>query len=259
MTPYAATEVPKPLIRGLISEAHTADDTPHAERQILFSQMLTGTKREYILKKTRVEQESGINSGLIRAGTHVGEVSSLAMDSDVLVLENDERALTEPNKIIIVRKPLPEAVEDVPFQSLENLEDAIEDLLKMGFHEESEESITSEFEEALTRLIETHGEAVLNILADQISQNKADPELLYQTLQVVGKMRHPKTHNYRLWLLQHSLKSSSVWIRDGAALGLSSLNDVRVLPFLKKALQVEPLPALRKYMERVISRLEKLL
>ncbi|MEW5988494.1 MAG: HEAT repeat domain-containing protein [Chloroflexota bacterium] len=184
----------------------------------------------------------------------VGAASSLV--GNILILPiSRPGSFAEPVKLLVRRKSPPEAADDLAANEAESLEDQLKAVFALASYEEIEDGTLSEFEITLIRLIERYGEAVLNMMADQISYNKANPELMCKALQIIGRIRHPQTHNYRFWLLQHGLQSPSIWIRDGAALGLSSLNDGRAIPFLRNAIEKEPFPELRNYMERVVTRL----
>jgi hypothetical protein len=71
-------------------------------------------------------------------------------------------------------------------------------------------------------------------------------------------MDHAPSYRFRLWLLERSLGSLKARIRDGAILGLSSLNDPHAISYLKLAIEQEKCSELRKDMEQVLAQLESI-
>ena len=81
-------------------------------------------------------------------------------------------------------------------------------------------------------------------------------EIISEALRWIGRLEHPETEYCRLWLLESSLFCSSPFIRDGAILGLASLNDPAAIPFIRKAIDKEPIRELQEDMKEIVSQLE---
>lgn len=190
-----------------------------------------------------------------KAATIAGdiELSSQIPKSRFLREAIDLQADTSVESMSLSRMPSAVAVDN----RSRIIEEAI-NVFEAAKDEEIEDGVASNFERALVGIIGEYGGLAIDVITDLIHSGKVAPQLVYEALQVVGSMSHPPTLNYRFWLLQDSLRLPSIWIREGAVLGLSSLNDVRAIRFLRKALENEKVPALRRYIERVCIRLEKL-
>jgi hypothetical protein len=119
-----------------------------------------------------------------------------------------------------------------------------------------EDGMESEFSKGLTALIRKYGNDALAELAYFIVYEKASPEVTGEALRWLGLMDHPLSYHWRLWLLERSLSSRSARIRDGAVLGLAFLDDPDAVPYLRQAVDREPVKELRADMEQVLAQLE---
>ena len=70
------------------------------------------------------------------------------------------------------------------------------------------------------------------------------------------RMEHKQTLNKRLWLLQRCLFCSSPSVRDGALLGLASMDDTSAIYSLRKAIERESYVELKEDMMKVLKQLE---
>jgi HEAT repeat protein len=120
-----------------------------------------------------------------------------------------------------------------------------------------EDGMDSEFSEELARLVRQCGNAAIDIMGYLILSETVNVEVASEALRSLGEIYHPQSHTYRLRLLQKGLGASSYWVRDGAALGLASLNDPLAIPHLRKAMQQERVKELREDMEKVLGQLER--
>lgn len=119
-----------------------------------------------------------------------------------------------------------------------------------------EDGMESEFSKGLIFLVRRYSNAAMEVLTHIIVNEKVNTEVASEALRWLGRMEHSASYRYRLWLLERSLLSSSARIRDGAALGLASLNDPHAIPHLKRAIEKEDYAELREDMEQVLAQLE---
>jgi len=138
----------------------------------------------------------------------------------------------------------------------ERIEQKIEDLFKSAKEQVFEDGMESEFSKELISLVEKYGDVAMEVLAHLIVYEKVNAEVASEALRWLGRMDHTPSYRYRLWLLERSLRCSSARVRDGAVLGLASLDDPDAITHLKQAIQRERVEELRKDMEQVILQLE---
>jgi len=119
-----------------------------------------------------------------------------------------------------------------------------------------EDGMKSNFSEGLVEFITTYGRTAMDIIIRQILSDQVNYEVVSEALRVIGRIYHPATYRERLWLLEKGLYSASARVRDGACVGLAYLDDPIAIEPLKFAVDREPIPELRKYIEQVLSQLE---
>lgn len=132
---------------------------------------------------------------------------------------------------------------------------SIYDLFESYAHVEFEDGMDNGFVDELTDLIIKYGRKAVYAIVDIVAGKVAKPQLISEALRWLGLIKHPASYKERLYLLEVSLRSPSRWIRDGAALGLASLNDINAIPYLREAIDREQILDLRKDMELVLERL----
>jgi hypothetical protein len=93
-------------------------------------------------------------------------------------------------------------------------------------------------------------------LSHLILAKDIDEEVASEALRWLGRMEDTKSYSKRLWLLERGLASPSPIIRDGAALGLASLDDRHAIPYLRLAVEREELDELRFNLGQVLDQLE---
>ena len=133
---------------------------------------------------------------------------------------------------------------------------AIETLFLSAQEQDFEDGARSEFAESLAFLIKQRGNTAVEIIAYLIINRKVSTATTIEALRCFGRIHHPATHNFRLWLLEKSLSSPSFLIRDAAGLGLTSMKDPHAVPFLEQAIRCEPYPELREDLRQVILELK---
>lgn len=146
------------------------------------------------------------------------------------------------------------------------LSTALRSLFASARDEMFEDGMESGFARELQRLIRQGGNQVTAELYYLVTHEKVDstssppvnPAVAAEALRWLGLMHDPATYSYRLALLQRSLNSSAACVRDGELLGLSFMKDRKAIPHLGEAMAREKIPQLRRYMERVLSKLERM-
>lgn len=138
----------------------------------------------------------------------------------------------------------------------EDLDRKIEALFAAAKEQDFEDGMESEFSKGLGSLIKKYGDDAMEGLAYFIVYEKVNAEVASEALRWLGRIDHPTSYHFRLWLLERSLLCSSARVRDGAALGLASLDDPHAISYLKQAIQREGCSELREDMEQVLTQLE---
>ena len=144
-------------------------------------------------------------------------------------------------------------------QQVENREEirqSISRLLGIGQQEHFEDGMDNDFSRGLTSLVETHGEPAIDELADFVSSGQMNGELAAEALVCLGRIEDPYTFLKRRSLLEASLFSPSHFIRDGALVGLSYLDDPHAISHLRLAIERETNTELRRYMQQLLRELE---
>jgi len=132
----------------------------------------------------------------------------------------------------------------------------IESLFRSASEERFEDGAKSEFSRELTLCVREYGIAAVTAIAELIISEKVDAEVACEALRSLGEMRHPPSYGRRLRLLERSLRCSSPWVRDGAALGLAWLDDPVAIPHLREAVERENFDDLRQDIRQVLAQLE---
>lgn len=139
----------------------------------------------------------------------------------------------------------------------EELERSIISLFMMSGDEEFESGMISDFSRDLCLIIDNHGKAAMEIITYLFLYKEVNPEVLCEALRWLGRIDQLDSHSYRLWLLEKSLESTSIFVRDGAILGIASLDDPCAIPAVHKAIEKENCEELRENMQVVLQQLEE--
>lgn len=129
-------------------------------------------------------------------------------------------------------------------------------LFEAAKEQDFEDGMESEFSKKLASLVKKYGNAAMKVVADLVIHERVNAEVASEALRWLGRMDHPTSCHFRRWLLERSLGCSSAMVRDGAALGLASLDDPHAIPYLKQAILRENYTELREDMEQVLVQLE---
>jgi hypothetical protein len=133
----------------------------------------------------------------------------------------------------------------------------IETLFETARGEVFEYGEESSFSKDLVSIVQKHGDAAILEIAFQITHERVDTEVAHETLRWLGRLTDSKTHDFRLWLLKHSLCSSSAKIRDGAIQGLAFLGDRAAKHALEEAAQREKIIFLKTYIAILVTTLDQ--
>jgi hypothetical protein len=120
-----------------------------------------------------------------------------------------------------------------------------------------EPGMTNEFQEGLEEAIENYGELALKAVESLVVNEKTQSSIAMEAMQYIGYTDSEKWHDERRKTLERCLdKSRSAWVRDGAGLGLASLDDPKSIPALEKAILNETSGALKEDLKMVLNQLQ---
>ncbi len=143
----------------------------------------------------------------------------------------------------------------LPQERPEEINGLIDTLFEVARGEYFEDGMGSRFSNHLLSLVRKYGNWAMQEITYIIIYERASLEVSSEALRWLGRMDHPATHGYRLWLLERSLHCSSARVRDAAVLGLASMEELHAIPFLKQAIAQEKCIELRENMEQVLREL----
>jgi hypothetical protein len=123
--------------------------------------------------------------------------------------------------------------------------------------EEFEDGVETQFSINLNRAVQMAGQMSIEVITDLILTGKVNIEVGAEALRWIGRINDPATYESRQWLLERCLFSRFPRIRDGAALGLSSMDDPHSTKYLRFAVGREEIDELRKDLEQVLQDLEE--
>lgn len=135
--------------------------------------------------------------------------------------------------------------------------------LQWLFSEAQDETFADGMESNLSRglqiLLADYGEMAMNQIILLEEQEQITAEVLSETLRCLGNIDNNVAYSRRRWFLEYALQHPSIQVRDGAILGLSFLEDPRVVPALEAALCREHHDTLRADLQQVIGDLKEML
>ena len=120
-----------------------------------------------------------------------------------------------------------------------------------------EDGMESGLSRELEALVAEKGTAAVGAIAELVLKEKVEPEAASEALRCLGQMEHASSYLYRRQTMEKSLSSLAAIVRDGAALGLASMDDPRAIPYLEKAIEKEELDYLRKNLMQVLEQLKE--
>jgi len=79
--------------------------------------------------------------------------------------------------------------------------------------------------------------------------------VIAEALKWLARVPHPGTHDRRRLTIEGALRHEAMEVRDGAILGLWSIEDPASIPAVREALPKEAVPWLRDEMEKLLQQL----
>jgi hypothetical protein len=137
------------------------------------------------------------------------------------------------------------------------VEESVQAAFRAAEDEVFEDGADSVFSEELSRLVRRYGAVSVSVVAHLLSSPRTNVEVAAQALRSLAEIKHSASHDQRLWLLETGLEHASSWVRDGAALGLASLDDPAAIRALEEAIEREEVEELRQDMEKVLAGLAR--
>ena len=141
--------------------------------------------------------------------------------------------------------------------SVEGVEKEIQGLFGRAEDEHFEDGMDSDFSNELIQLVKRHGKQAIEVITYLVLYGKAGQELGSEALRWIGRIEDQDTYDYRRWLLERTLTCSSAMVRDGAGLGLASMDDPHAIPSLQKAIERERCAELRENLGQVLNQLQE--
>ena len=134
----------------------------------------------------------------------------------------------------------------------------IERLFSLATFIDLEPGMTNSFSEGLEQVIERHGSRALDAIKRIILNEETASSIAMEALKYIGNTDSSRWHNERRLMIEDCLRSShSAWVRDGAGLGLSSLDNPRSIPAIERAIAKESSKALKEDLKLVLNQLKR--
>src|SRR5262249_52967868 len=118
------------------------------------------------------------------------------------------------------------------------------------------DGMDSNFSRSLLSLLGSRGADAISAIAEYLSWNEGNPEVVSEALRWIAEFGGPDTLPKRWAILRGGLKSRIPAVRDGAILGFATLNDPRARSLLLEARESEQIRELQLLIEHVVTRLQ---
>ena len=257
------------MISSLQSTGSDVFTDPRDRRRILDS--------EWIVNDGQTEQ-SGSEASHRKGEVNTPKVdrkagSTLIFDSEVLIKTFQILVINDPVFSATVQAAIDREIEQFRIEALDSSTTAIDlatehlnrkyvskrvqQLFSLASFLDLEPGMENAFSIGLENAIERHGESALSEIQSIILEDRTKSSIAMEALQYIGRMNshHWKTQRRKL-LEQCLLHSRSAWVRDGAGLGLASLDDPRSMEAVRVAIAKESSKSLKKDLESVLEQLE---
>lgn len=142
-------------------------------------------------------------------------------------------------------------------KQIKEFESEVWNLFEGAKDETFEDGMESRFSRELFTVIREKGSDAVSVIADFIISGHANPEVASEALRWIGRINHAPSYYNRIWLLESCLNCNSPRIRDGAILGLASMDDPDAIPYIQNAMKREFIVELREDMKQLLDQLEK--
>jgi hypothetical protein len=182
-------------------------------------------------------------------------ISAEGSRSEPRITQLDSATRKMEEGIELSLQPFQTATEQLPVSAY--LEESLTDLFLTANEGLFEEDQVRKFSEKLTLLLYTYGDATIECLAPYIIGERANAETASATLRCLSHIDSRVSYNYRIWIMERALQSTSSWIRDAAGLALESMDDPSAVPFLQEAFKKESNHELHQFLQSVLEYLQR--
>jgi len=126
---------------------------------------------------------------------------------------------------------------------------------ELAAEERFEDGLDSELSKELEKLVKNSDSGSRRILLRLLDDPCVSAEVWAEAMRWVGRADEYLTRESRALLLEAGLASSSAHVRDGAILGVASMDDPELIPVLEHASEKEKNPGLRLDIQQVLGQL----
>lgn len=119
-----------------------------------------------------------------------------------------------------------------------------------------EDGMETDFSRGLASLVKKYGNLAVGEISYLITYDRVDEEIASEALSCLARIDDASTYGWRLWLFEKNLSSKSPMVRDAAALGLVSMDDAHAIPYIRRAIDQETIPELRRDLQGALKELE---
>ncbi len=153
------------------------------------------------------------------------------------------------------RSEIVTSAESLPASVDPALVEQMRQMFERGASEFFEDGMDSNFARELLLFVAQYGNAAIDATAEYLFSLTANSDVGSETLRRLADVEDRRILASRWALLQRGLRHRSSRVRDGAILGFASLDDRRALEFLESVKTEEPVPELRRLIQKVIEQL----
>lgn len=147
--------------------------------------------------------------------------------------------------------------EALPEHSAQDISACVKRLFSMAAFIALDPGMTNDFSMGLAAFIEKHGKPALRAVQELVLNEETASSIALEALQYIGNSDSKVWHDERRKMLERCLLASrSAWARDGAGLGLASLDDPQSIPALEMAIAKESNQELREDLLQVLEQLK---
>lgn len=130
-------------------------------------------------------------------------------------------------------------------------------LFSLGSEVTPETGITNEFSNGLAKIIVVNGDSALHVIEKLILQEETPLTIAAEALRYIGNIESREFVEERRRMIERCLlQSPFVLVRDGAAAGLSYINDPKSIPILQRAIEKEEHSELKEDLVTVLHLLQ---
>lgn len=129
------------------------------------------------------------------------------------------------------------------------LEAHVDHILSLASEEPFEDGMENRTSQALEVFISEYSVAGVQDLGCRLQAESMNQGVAADVVRVLGQLEHPPSRSERLYTASCLLYSELPLARDSAALALADINDPASVPELERAIDNEPIPALRADMQ----------